>query len=169
MQATPLFLGACALASVAGVVSGTTIDTRLIQRAGIGMDKIHRPGIAFGTGTALSDQVALPDHYALDTPEGRFEVGELSTRGVYAQRRFGWRHAQWTPPPEHFLEEPAAEPNWSASAADLAALEDAEARELAASNTSAGPATPPVPSEPSADEGQARTINVEDALALQSG
>ena len=28
--------------------------------------------------TGLSDQVALPDHYALNTPQGRVEVGALS-------------------------------------------------------------------------------------------
>lgn len=98
MQATPMFLGACALVSVAGVVSGTAIDTNPIQRGGIGMNEIVRPSIDLSA--ELSDQPALPDHYALSTPEGKVEVAELSTRGLYAQRRFGWREAIWTPPPE---------------------------------------------------------------------
>ena len=160
MQATPLFLGACALASVAGVVSGTTINTRPIQHAGIGMDEIVRPAIAFdASDSGLSDQVALPDHYAMRTPEGRFEVGELSNRGLYAQRRFGWREAAWTPPPEDGYSEPQADPQWSASAADLANESAPAAGTLSADQPVAAPAV----------NGQARTIDVESELAAQAG
>jgi hypothetical protein len=111
MQATPLFLGACALASIAGVVSGTAIDTNPIQRGGIGLEEIARPAIDFASDGGLSDQVALPDHYAINTPDGRFDVPELSSRGIYAQQRFAWRDAQYTPPPEPaFAEPPQTEP-----------------------------------------------------------
>ena len=97
MQATPLFLGACALVSIAGMVSGTSINTNPIQRGGIGMNEITRPVIDIDA--PLRDQPSLPDHYAMKTPEGNVEVGELTTRGLYAQRRFGWREAAWNPPP----------------------------------------------------------------------
>ena len=155
MQATPLFLGACALASVAGVVGGTTINTRPIQRGGIGMDEINRPLVAVDpSDTGLSEQVALPDHYALTTPQGRFEVGELSMRGIYAQRRFSWREAAWVPPPEPALEEPMAEPGWSYSSPEPVETSDESVLEE--------PAVPPVP--PPA--GEARAIDVQAELAM---
>ncbi|GGD88740.1 hypothetical protein GCM10011515_05520 [Tsuneonella deserti] len=163
MQATPLFLGACALASIAGVVSGATINTRPIQHAGIGMEEIVRPAIQFGAaGSELSEQVSLPDHYAMRTPEGIVEVGELSMRGIYAQRRFGWRQAQWAPPPEPSLEEPQAEPGWS-YAADVVPADPAIV-----------PASQPQPQTPQPQDafapspssaGDARTIDVEFELA----
>jgi hypothetical protein len=159
MQATPLFLSACALVSIAGVVSGTTINTRPIQHAGIGMDEINRPAIAFDpSDTGLSEQVALPDHYALRTPEGKFEVGELAMRGLYAQRRFGWRDAAWTPPPEPVFAEPTADPEWSASAADLA-----EEAETVARQTADPSAAEPAPA------GQPRIIDVQSELASRTG
>jgi hypothetical protein len=158
MQATPLFLGACALASIAGVLSGATINTRPIQHGGIGMEEIVRPAIAFSaTESGLSEQVALPDHYAVNTPHGRFEVGELANRGLYAQQRFGWRDAAWTPPPEPSISEPEADPGWSAGGADPI-VETAEVTPVG---------DPPVPLLPA--EGRARTIDVQTELASQVG
>jgi hypothetical protein len=106
MQATPLFVSACVLASIAGVVSGNTINTRPIQRGGIGMEQINRPAINFASDSGLSEQVALPDHYAINTPDGRFDVVELASRGIYAQRRFAWDDAQYVPPPEPAFVDP---------------------------------------------------------------
>jgi hypothetical protein len=160
MQATPLFLTACALASIGGVVSGATINTRLIQHGGVGTEEINRPAIAFdASDTGLSDQVALPDHYALNTPAGRFEVGELSNRGLYAQRRFGWREAQFAPPPEAPLPEPAADPGWSYGSTDGQAQPVAE--QLPSSTEQAVPA----PDLQPVAGGQARLIVVQPALA----
>jgi hypothetical protein len=113
MKATPLFIGACALASIGGIVSGATINTKVIQHAGIGMEEINRPSIAFDPAdTGVSDQVAPPDHYAMRTPEGRIEVADKSTPGLNSQRRIGWDTA-WTPPPPPPLPEPAADPDWA--------------------------------------------------------
>ncbi len=168
MKATPLFLGACALASITGVVSGASINTQPIQHAGIGMDEIARPEIAFDAGdTGLSDQVALPDHYALRTPEGRFEVGELSNRGLYAQRRFGWRDATWSPPPEPAFSEPQADPEWSASADDLAAEAAPAIVPLPATATSANAMQDNAP-QASTPPGQPRVIDVQSELARRA-
>ncbi len=151
MQATPLltpwFLGACALAAITGVVSGATVNTQPIQRAGIGMHAIAERAIAFDpSDDGLPDQATLPDHYALSTPEGRFEVAELSTRGLYAQRRFGWREASYAPLPEAALEEYVPPP---LPTAPVAAPEP----EL------------PSPGEQAPPEGEVRTIDVAAALA----
>jgi hypothetical protein len=157
MQATPLFIGACVLASIGGIVSGATINTQPLQRGGIGLEEINRPALAFDpSDSGLSDQVALPDHYALKTPEGRFEVAELSNRGLYAQRRFGWRDAVWTPPQEYaFVDDPEPMvPDWSQTRVEGPA-----------------PPAPPTPVEPAAEStqqiGQAHIIDVASALAAQ--
>ncbi|WP_435416949.1 hypothetical protein WAB17_08600 [Parerythrobacter aurantius] len=39
-------------------------------------------------GVTRRTAAALPDHYAIETPEGRFEVEELGSRGLYASARF---------------------------------------------------------------------------------
>jgi hypothetical protein len=171
MKATPLFLTACAVASIGGIVSGATIDTRMIQHAGIGMDQINRPAIAFDPAdSGLNDQVALPDHYALNTPAGRFEVAELSNRGLYAQRRFGWREAQFAPVPEAPLPEPEAERGWSYGSGDDQAAQFAEARspgveQTADTDVNAGEQTGSVLQPRSASDGQARIIVVRNELA----
>jgi len=151
MQATPLFrpafLGACALAAITGMVSGATVNTQPIQRAGIGMHEIAQGSIAFDpSDDGLPDQAALPDHYALSTPEGRFEVAELSRRGLYAQRRFGWREASYAPLPQTAQQDYGPLPLPTESIAmPISAL-------------------PPV-GESAPPEGEARTIDVAAALA----
>jgi hypothetical protein len=161
MQATPLFLGACALVSIAGVVSGATINTQPIQRGGVGMNEISRPGVDFASDNGLSDQVALPDHYAINTPDGRFDVAELSTRGIYAQRRFAWREAKWTPPPEQvFKDEPQSE--WSERGVEL------DAQDSVSNVAPAGPGaqlTAPDSQDGGSHDGGARLIDVQAELA----
>ena len=100
MKATPLFLGACALASIAGAVGGATTNTIPLQGAGIGSELIPSRSAAFDPSDTGSGQEMLPDHYAITTPEGRIEVADLSTRGLYAQQRFGWREAELEAAPE---------------------------------------------------------------------
>jgi hypothetical protein len=157
MQAKPIFLGACALVSAAGAISGAAINASPIQRGGIGMNEITRATIDFASDDSLSDQVALPDHYAIKTPEGRFDVPELSTRGIYAQRRFAWREARYDAPPQSAFADdrqddadgPLAR-EWQAEAA-AAEVPD---------NTTAQAAEANVP-----QQGQARLIDVDLALA----
>lgn len=107
MKATPLFLGACVFASIAGAVGGATTNTTPIQNAGIGMNMLPERAFAFDPSDDGRPEMALPDHYPMVTPSGRIEVAELSTRGLYSQQRFGWRSAGYEPLPEQaFAEEP---------------------------------------------------------------
>lgn len=155
MQATPLFLGACALASIAGAVGGANLSTTPIERASIGSDLIQRPEIAFDRSDT-GQTVALPDQYAMTTPDGRVEVAELSTRGLYAQRRYSVREVVFEPAPEAafeagFEEGPTIEdaPNGAESGTALALAEPAE-----------------LPAEPSPADGP-RIINVGAVLATR--
>jgi hypothetical protein len=150
MQAPPWFLGTCALASFAGAVSGATINTSPIQRASIGSDQITRPAIAFDPRDTGHDQVALPDHYAMQTPQGLVPVAALSTRGIYSQRRYGWDEASYSPPPEPTYFPPAS-------------YGDDEAAQSQA-DVAAAPAAP-VQAVESADQGNPKVIDVAAALA----
>lgn len=120
MKATPMFLGACALASIAGALSGATTNTAPIQNGGIGMDMLPTRAFAFDSGDTGQRDAALPDHYPIVTPTGRVEVGELSTRGLYAQQRFGWRQAEYAPPSDHAFDADRVEFADTASAATAA-------------------------------------------------
>ena len=116
MKATPMFLGACALASIAGAVGGATTNTTPIQRGGIGSEMLPERYFAFdASDTGLAKAPALPDHYPVRTPEGRIEVAELSTRGLYSQQRFGWRETAYEPPSEELFGD--LSPDWTEPAA----------------------------------------------------
>lgn len=153
MKATPMFLGACAFASIAGALSGATTNTVPIRNGGIGMDMLPERAIAsaFDRSQARS---ALPDHYPVITPSGRIEVAELSMRGLYAQQRFAWRSENYAPVPEPAAyEEPATD--WiepSVPAIDAVPV--------------ATPVQPLDLSSPSS-EGFAKTIDVAAALGVE--
>ena len=121
MKATPLFLGACALASIVGAVGGTTINTSPLQGAGLGSAMIAQRAVVADASDYGHQQEILPDHYAMTTPEGRIDVSDLANRGLYAQQRYGWQTATYEEPvepelaPENLedlgLEEPASLPD----------------------------------------------------------
>ncbi len=157
MKATPLFLGACALASVAGAIGGATTNTKPIQDAAIGMNMLPDRQIAFNPADSGLPEAAPPDHYAMVTPQGRIEAAELSTRGLYSQRRFGWDTAEYDTQPEAAFIDETAPSDWSDSPAHAPAIK-----------------APPLPApvEPlrldkpaDASSGQPRVIDVAVALA----
>ncbi|MCT2559838.1 hypothetical protein N0B51_12710 [Tsuneonella sp. YG55] len=162
MKPTPWFLGACAFASIAGAVGGATTNTTPIQNAGIGMEMLPERPIAFDRADSGIPEVAPPDHYPMTTPYGRVEVAELSSRGLYAQQRFGWQTARYAPLPEPpLVEEPAAEDRWIG--ADRAPPE-LEASPLAAPLEPLELAPPPA-----GEAGQHRMIDVAATLPGDQG
>lgn len=85
MRVTPRTLGGMAAILVAGVASGAVIG-KVPPMKRLAPDYLLPQ--AASAEPAWSSQVALPDHYPIVTPEGRFEVYELSSRGLYRAARY---------------------------------------------------------------------------------
>ncbi len=86
MKAKPLIVGAFLIAPIVGAVAGQKMGTDPI--ASISDVSTTLPtGSPIAAGDATPETVErLPDHYAMETPEGRVEVHELAMRGRYADR-----------------------------------------------------------------------------------
>lgn len=86
MKVKPLIVGAFLIAPIVGAVAGQKMSTDPIA-------SISDVSTTLPTGSPIAaDDAApqtvqrLPDHYAIETPEGRVEVHELAMRGRYADR-----------------------------------------------------------------------------------
>jgi hypothetical protein len=91
---------AAIIASVSGAMAGTAIGSATIPfRSAYDFERPQPQGIADYDGSA-APQVPLPDHYPIETPGGRFEVYELSARGLYANRRYAFAEPSFAPADE---------------------------------------------------------------------
>lgn len=86
MTTKPWFLGACAAACIAGAVGGATMPTSPKQDRSDILDEIPQHEIAMPSAEQARKMIAPRNHYALETPEGRIEVAELSEHGLYRDR-----------------------------------------------------------------------------------
>ena len=87
MKISPWILGAAIAVPFAGAIAGSHIGTEpigtmedvsaFLPEQRIGPDAI---------GQRIAQSERTPDHYAMETPEGRVEVYELAMRGRYADR-----------------------------------------------------------------------------------
>ena len=95
MKAKSLILGALALGLLAGAAGSRTIPTDPVARATDTMAELpETPLLRYpGEGDA---QVALPDHYPLETGAGRVEVGDLIWHGERAGQQEDFRVAALT-------------------------------------------------------------------------
>ena len=94
MQIAPRLALAAAVIALGGATGGAVIgaqigETGIIRHASVGGE---RPQYDFQAdydrpNLARTDE-RPPDHYAIETPEGHFEVGELRERGLYRNRRY---------------------------------------------------------------------------------
>ncbi|WP_340588889.1 hypothetical protein [Erythrobacter alti] len=89
MKISPWILGAAALVPIAGAVAGASVSTDPI---GVTQDVTallpERPLVS---NKAPMHRESLPNHYALETPEGVVEVADLALRGRHPDR---YRRAQ---------------------------------------------------------------------------
>ncbi|MGB3797256.1 MAG: hypothetical protein WA957_13250 [Alteraurantiacibacter sp.] len=93
MKLSPWILGAVALVPIAGAAIGSHMST---DPVGVHQDVLASlpitPQIAHASTTAKA-RPRLPDHYAMETPEGVVEVHELAMRGRLKDRYgFGQRY-----------------------------------------------------------------------------
>ena len=113
------------------------------------------------------DNEPLPDHYPLVTKAGTVPVGELSMRGLYSQRRYrAFAYAADYGPSDAHVDEWRYREDWRPQVTDEALAigdpvpepvpsEAAEPLQLAAGPASLAP------------EGQAKTVDVNAALAMR--
>lgn len=86
MKVKPLIVGAFLLAPVIGAFAGQKMSAEPIRPiTDVSATLPDRPIFA-SNDAAPRTRERLPDHYAMETPEGRVEVHELAMRGRYADR-----------------------------------------------------------------------------------
>lgn len=107
MKISPWILGAAALVPVAGALAGAAVNTDPVGPGGDVSAALPQQTV-FAQDAAPRTRDRLPDHYAMETPEGRVEVAELAMRGRYGQARHQpsyhhasvddtyWRDAKWS-------------------------------------------------------------------------
>lgn len=91
MNRTPLILGAIAVASCLGVAVGATVPTEPLSHmrsAAIAEIPRHDSALLDYEDAAKP----TPNHYPLETPEGRIEVAQLSDYGLYRNRRYNMQY-----------------------------------------------------------------------------
>ncbi len=88
METAHGIFGACAAcaAAVAGAVGGASIATDPITDRGDTLASL--PDHAVSAPQIDRTARSLPNHYPLETPSGTIEVAELSSHGLYRNRRF---------------------------------------------------------------------------------
>lgn len=80
MRISPHWMFAAAIVSIGGAVGGAAIGTTpIVADRGEASQLPTAPIIQ--SRTAGAPRKALPNHYALETPNGRIEVGELALHG----------------------------------------------------------------------------------------
>jgi hypothetical protein len=91
MQPTPRFLGALAAGLVAAVAGGAVIGTVPPMKQRGWAQSLPEPDEWQIVRTQPDHD--YPDQYPIVTPEGRFEVAELSSRGLYRTARYAAHYA----------------------------------------------------------------------------
>jgi len=132
MQPSPRILGAVAAGLITAVVSGSVLGTVPPMRHSRVADFLPEAG-GFQAGPSQS-AVDLPDQYPIVTPEGRFEVAQLSERGLFRTMRYARSYAYAEPADgalaAGYAEEPApedaAQPAVAEPAEGVIAIADAE-------------------------------------------
>lgn len=84
MRISPRLVAATLVIAIGGVTSGALIgQTPMLEKTGIGG---NLPELRGSVDVAPRTVERAPNQYAIETPEGRFEIAELSSRGVYRNR-----------------------------------------------------------------------------------
>ena len=71
-----------------GAVAGSAIGATAMTYDGNYAYQMPEQGTLLLMANRNGGAIPLPDHYAMDTPEGRIEVAELRSRGLYSSPRY---------------------------------------------------------------------------------
>ena len=77
-----------AVIAIAGAVSGAAIGGTSVKYQKLSHDSLPEAAIQHAKAERGEASEPLPNHYAIETPEGRFEVAELRSRGLYRNERY---------------------------------------------------------------------------------
>jgi len=152
---------AAAIVAIGGAVGGATIGTTPIVERGEASQLPTAPIIQ--SRTADAPRKALPNHYALETPDGRIEVGELALHGRMRDSQAGMHWEREREIADRGIETYERERN------DDRELHIAREQALIAYTTTAEPAPPVTASMPDTAERPAyasRPSRAEAPLAL---
>lgn len=86
MKTGYVLLGAAALVGIAGALAGAAIGTSPMMRDSTGSELPEAPIVTAGNHGLRTTQTT-PDHYAVITPDGRIEAGEIALRGQMRKAR----------------------------------------------------------------------------------
>ena len=92
MRPSPRFLGTVAAVLFAGVTGGAVLGTVPPMRQ-LGLAEMFPPPSGPAYPWQSDRGRPPPDQYAIVTPEGRFEIEELSVRGLYRAQQLTWDRA----------------------------------------------------------------------------
>lgn len=98
LKVPPWVLGAVALVPLAGALIGNSVNTDPLGVASDVTSTIPDRPLDVAYQRPLESSPRLPDHYAMETPEGVIEVAELAFYGRYRDRRATYI----SPPPEPY-------------------------------------------------------------------
>lgn len=89
MKRTVAIALAVSVVTLGGATSGALIGkSPVLQRDELGAE-LPQPDFSYSASNSSQPaQKVLPNHYPIETPEGRFEVNELRARGIMRNRHF---------------------------------------------------------------------------------
>ncbi len=94
MTYTPAILGALSCALVTGAAIGQNIGTDPIGVRADVSDLLPQPALYTASADRSGTRPRLPDHYPLETPEGRIEISELAFHGRLRNRPLRYARGQ---------------------------------------------------------------------------
>ena len=139
MRPSPRFLGALAAGLVAGVTGGAVLGTVPPMRQ-IGVTDMFPAAHIQPGGWPRADGPPPPDQYAIVTPEGRFEIEELSDRGLYRAQQVAWEQTAYAQLNDRYEDASYLEAVQPLDLAEPATIENAPATEAPAEVTKEQPA-----------------------------
>ena len=165
MSKSPMLWGAGLACALGGAIAGNALGSApVLDRSTVAtLYQTHETAEPI-----MRDGEMPPDHYPLVTKAGTVPVGELSMRGLYSQRRYrAFAYAADYAPAEVHVDEWRYDEDWRPQASDQALAVGDPAPEAADAGEAEEPLQLAAGPASIAAEGQAKTVDVNAALAMR--